>query len=96
MRERLHTSINLYISNLDPELAVTYRIFVRAYAALDNIPQGHLTGLFAGFSSADPHFDFTLLLNETFVEERINGKKFNLTSWMAYRLTLPQMYSRLL
>lgn len=73
IKERLHTSIKQYVSKLDFNSADPYRIVVRAYAALDKIPHGHLEGFFAGFSSADTYFDFTLLLSEAFVEERINS-----------------------
>jgi hypothetical protein len=73
IKELLHTSVTQYISSLRPNLSGPYRIVARAYAALDKIPPGHLEGFFAGFAYADNDFDFTLLLSETFVEERISG-----------------------
>ena len=73
IKERLHTSVTHYLSKLRPNITGSYRIVTRAYVALDKIPPDHLEGFFAGFASADTDFDFTLLLSETFVEERISG-----------------------
>lgn len=73
IKERLHTSVTQYMSKLQPNNTVPYRILARAYVALDKVPPGSLEGFFAGFASADTNFDFTLLLSEAYVEERIHG-----------------------
>lgn len=71
MRERLHQAVKRYMADLDPKSNDTFRIFVRAYAAMNKIPQNYLVDFFARFTSADPHFDFTILLGQSSVEERI-------------------------
>ncbi|KAJ4381671.1 hypothetical protein N0V86_003035 [Didymella sp. IMI 355093] len=65
--------LNIGYNVLRPNVTALYRIAARAYAALNTIPRGHLEGFFAGFASADVNFDFTILLSETFVDNRING-----------------------
>jgi hypothetical protein len=68
------------MSKFDTEWISTPRIVVRAYAAIDQIPPDRFIDFFAGFSSADPYFDFTILLSREFVEERINGE---LSGWIS-------------
>ena len=70
----MHYAVKRYMSGLDPESNDTFRVVVRAYAAMNKIPQDYLVNFFATFSSADPHFDFTILLGQSSVEERIVSK----------------------
>lgn len=76
LKDYVYSAVQTYLSKMDLHFGRTCRVIVRAftdYEAILTEPDQSVLSFIAGFSSADPFFDITIVQNSEVVESKITG-----------------------
>ncbi|KZM26026.1 metal ion binding [Ascochyta rabiei] len=74
MRGRLHDAVKHHTDKLDPSVSATCRVVVRGYYDIEALAEpmrDRVPRFAATLSAMDPYFDFTYVLGEAAVEQKI-------------------------